>query len=74
MRDETQFWKKENDITKLIDLTTKKVRAIHLIPKWWPMNYYFVCISPLCLMNMYKEQTNFGIENEAKTANKQANK
>ena len=35
--------------------------VIHLIPKWRPINYIFVCmlISPLCIVNMYKKQMNF---------------
>ena len=35
--------------------------VIHLIPKWQPINYSFVCmlISPLCIVNMYKKQMNF---------------
>ena len=32
--------------------------SILLIPKWWPINYYFVCmfISPLHLVNIYKNK------------------
>ena len=38
--------------------------AIHLIPKWRPINYSLVCmlISPLCLVIMYKKQTNFDVK------------
>ena len=34
---------------------------IHLIPKWQPINYSFVCalISTFCLINMYKKQKKF---------------
>ena len=37
---------------------------IHLIPKWRPTNYSFVCmfISPLCLVIMYKKQKNFEVK------------
>ena len=37
---------------------------IHLIPKWRPINYSFVCmlISPLRLVNMYKKQKNFEVK------------
>ena len=44
----------------------KKVYSfnIHLIPKWWAINYSFVCmlISPLRLVNMYKKQKNFEVK------------
>ena len=46
--------------TKLLQVRVKyKLQVtIHLIPKWWPINYSFVCmlISPLRLFNMYKKQ------------------
>ena len=37
---------------------------IHLIPKWRPTNYSFVCmfISPLCLVIVYKKQKNFEVK------------
>ena len=37
---------------------------IHLIPKWLPINYSFVCmfISPLCFVSMYKTQKNFEVK------------
>ena len=37
---------------------------IHLIPKWRPINYSFVCmlISPLGLVIMYKKQKNFEVK------------
>ena len=37
---------------------------IHLIPKWRPINYSFVCmlISPLCLVSTYKTQKNFAVK------------
>ena len=40
------------------------VIIIHLIPKWRPINYSFVCmlISPLCLLMMYKKQKNFEVK------------
>ena len=40
------------------------VVIIHLIPKWRPINYSFVCtfISPLRLVNMYKKQKNFVVK------------
>jgi len=39
-------------------------RAIHLIAKWRPINYSFVCmlISPFGLVNMYKKQNNFEVK------------
>ena len=39
-------------------------KLIHLIPKWRPINYSFVCmlISPLCLVSMCKTQKNFEVK------------
>ena len=39
-------------------------KCIHLIPKWRPINYSFVCmiISPLRLVNMCKKQKNFVVK------------
>ena len=44
---------------------------IHLIPKWRPINYSFVCMlmSPVRLVNMYQKTKQFSNENEAKRAN-----
>ena len=38
--------------------------SIHLIPKWRPINYSFVCmlISHLCFVNMYKTKKNFEVK------------
>ena len=38
--------------------------SIHLIPKWRPIKYSFVCmlISPLGLVIMYKKQKNFEVK------------
>ena len=43
---------------------TGLTNPIHLIPKWRPINYSFVCmlISPLSLANMYKKQKNFEVK------------
>ena len=37
---------------------------IHFVPKWQPINYFFVCmlISLLRLDNMYKKQKNFEVK------------
>ena len=37
---------------------------IHLIPKWRPINYSFVCmlLSPRCLVSMYKTWKNFEVK------------
>ena len=47
-----------------LSLTAFLVIIIHLIPKWRPINYPFVCmlISPLCLLMMYKKQKNFEVK------------
>ena len=39
-------------------------RRIHVIPKWWQINYSFVCmlITPLGLVSMYKTQKNFEVK------------
>ena len=44
-----------------ISLYKEYFPPIHLIPKWRPINYSFVCklISPQCLVSMYKTQKNF---------------
>ena len=44
--------------------SSKGTRPIHLVPKWRPINYSFVCmlISPLRLVNMYKKQKNFQVK------------
>ena len=55
--------------------TFYEVNIIHLIPKWLPINYSFVCmlISPLCLI--FTSKFLFFIhDDEAKRANKHANK
>ena len=41
-------------------------KLIHLIPKWRPINHSFVCmfISPLCLVNMYKQMRERGLINK----------
>ena len=45
-------------------LERKYLLAIHLIPKWRQINYSFVfmLISPLPLVNMYKEQKSFEVK------------
>ena len=49
---------------KLNPLKERILKQIHLIPKWRPVNYSFVCmlISPLRLVNMYKKQKNFEVK------------
>ena len=46
------------------DRYSRLMQTIHLIPKWQPINYSFVCmlISPLCLINMCKTQKNFEVK------------
>ena len=69
---------KKDEAVQSRKLQKKKFKGIHLVPKWRPINYYFVCmlISPRCqlalVVNIHKKQKNF--ENEAKRANKHANK
>ena len=43
---------------------TKDSHPIHLIPKWRPLNYSFVCmlINNLRLVNMYQKQKNFEVK------------
>ena len=52
-----------------------RTNTIHLIPKWRPINYSFVCllISLFRFVSMYKKQE-FCSENEAQRANEHANK
>ena len=46
------------------DSLANSPKPIHLIPKWRPINYSFVCmlISPLRLVNVYKKQKNFEVK------------
>ena len=61
----------------LLNRSLKIAMIKHLISKWQPINYCFVCmlITPLRLVNMFKKQKNLNLsENGAKRANLHVNK
>ena len=51
-------------MSKNVNNDVSKDSPIHLIPKWWPINYSFVCmlVSPLRLVKMHKKQKNFEVK------------
>ena len=62
--------KTERNSLEVFRTTRKRIsrleNLIHLIPKWRPINHSFVCmlISPLCLVNMYKQMRERGLINK----------